>query len=228
MRQPMRAAEAHSPGGPNPERVCDGLAARHLIAGTSAHQQGTMERDLATYLPLVRRVVQNVARRLPANVQRDDLLAAGVCGLADSLRRNGGDSGEGFAWYARVRIRGAIFDELRAQDWLPRRLRDRLSSPDDGAPTSFVSFDEVVGEHAELAGDDDPSAAVEASWQRRALARALLTLSEREQVVVARYYFDGARLREISHELGVSEPRISQILSRAVGRLRELLLAEAS
>lgn len=228
MRQPMRAAEALSLHGANPERTSAGPPARHLIGRSDVVPQCTLQKDIATYLPLVRRVVQKVARRLPANVQRDDLLAAGVCGLADSLRRNGGDGGEAFAWYARVRIRGAIFDELRAQDWLPRRLRDRPARPDDAGPASFVSFDDMGAEHGEIAGDDDPSAAVEASSERRALARALLTLSERERVVVARYYFDGARLREISAELGVSEPRISQILARAVSRLRELLLAGTS
>ena len=78
---------------------------------------------LRRYLPLVRQVVAQMARRLPANVLRDDLMAAGVFGLMDSLRRNGAECSETFEWYARTRIRGAIFDELRAQDWLPRRAR---------------------------------------------------------------------------------------------------------
>lgn len=188
-----------------------------------------LQRDIDAYLPLVRRVVQKVARRLPACVQRDDLLAAGVCGLVDSLRRNGGDGGATFAWYARVRIRGAIFDELRAQDWLSRRDRDRQGTTEGEAPTCFVSVDDVANDdEGALAGGDDPSALVEASSQRRALDLALAQLPERERLIVGRYYLDGALLREIGAELGLSEPRISQILTRALGRLRAILRIEAA
>jgi RNA polymerase sigma factor for flagellar operon FliA len=187
-----------------------------------------MQSDIDAYLPLVRRVVQKVARRLPSNVQRDDLLAAGVYGLVDSLRRNGGDGGDAFAWYARVRIRGAIFDELRAQDWLSRRVRQRLTTAEGDSSACFVSFEDCANDETELAGGDDPSELVEASSQRRALAAALQQLPERERVVVGRYYFDGKKLKDIGAELGLSEPRISQILSRALGRLRELLVVEAA
>jgi RNA polymerase sigma factor for flagellar operon FliA len=182
-----------------------------------------MARRIDVYLPLVRQVVGQLARRLPANVQRDDLLAAGVFGLVDSLRRNGGDEGAAFEWYARTRIRGAVFDELRAQDWLSRRARasERVSA-------CFVSFDEMEGDEPELADLDDPAAAVESRSLCEALARALAQLGDRERVVVARYYFEGARLKDIGNELGVSEPRISQILGRAIGRLREILLRHAA
>lgn len=172
--------------------------------------------------------MQKVARKLPCNVQRDDLIAAGVYGLVDSLRRNGGDGGAAFAWYARVRIRGAIFDELRAQDWLSRRVRDRQTASDSEERACFVSFEDVVTNENEIAGGDDPAELVEASSQRRALAWAIERLPERDRMIVGRYYFDGARLKDIGAELGLSEPRISQILSRAVVRLRELLLIEAA
>jgi RNA polymerase sigma factor for flagellar operon FliA len=156
-------------------------------------------------------------------VERDDLLAAGVYGLVDSLRRNGGDQGAGFAWYARTRIRGAVLDELRAQDWLGRRARERMAGG-EGQQAHLVSFED----EGDLAGGDDPCELAEASSQRRALAAALLRLSDRERAVVRRYYFDGARLKDIAQELGLSEPRVSQILARAVARLRELLEIEAA
>jgi RNA polymerase sigma factor for flagellar operon FliA len=188
-----------------------------------------LQQGVNAYLPLVLRVVRQLARRLPANVQRDDLIAAGICGLVDSLRRNGGDGGAAFAWYARTRIRGAIFDELRAQDWLSRRAR-AATTPETTA--SFVSFEDVAASDEEvrlgLAGCVDPSEAIEARSQQRALARALERLPERERTVVARYYFEGKRLKDIGAELGVSEPRISQLLARALERLRDLLLHEAA
>lgn len=188
-------------------------------------EQGALERGVDTYLPLVRRVVRQLARRLPSNVQRDDLVSAGVFGLIDSLRRNGGDGGAAFEWYARTRIRGAIFDELRAQDWLSRRAR---AAGDVAA--CFVSFEDVANddESGLACGGDDPSEAFESCSLRHALARALDQLPEREGRVVVRYYFEGAKLKDIGAELGVSEPRISQLLARAIERLRAILLADAA
>lgn len=191
---------------------------------TTREEREALERGLDAYLPLVRRVVGQLSRRLPANVQRDDLLAAGVFGLVDSLRRNGGDGGAAFEWYARTRIRGAIFDELRAQDWLSRRAR-----ASGGGPTCFVSLEDAFnGDDLGLAGEEDPSEAFDSCSLRRALAQALTQLPERERTVVGRHYFEGARLKDIGAELGVSEPRISQILSRAIERLREMLRTEAA
>jgi RNA polymerase sigma factor for flagellar operon FliA len=200
-------ADAHGP-----------LAAEH-----KASCRADLAKRIDVYLPLVRRVVGQLARRLPANVQRDDLLAAGVFGLVDSLRRNGGDGGAAFEWYARTRIRGAVYDELRAQDWLSRRARA------SGAPHAcFVSFDEVEGEEPSLADADDPASALESRAACEALSRAIDQLGERERVVVARHYFEGAKLKDIGLELGVSEPRISQILSRAIERLRGILRRDAA
>lgn len=217
MSQPIGA----EPGPPDPEHAAWPASHTRLRA---QREHPVSQQDINAYLPLVRRVVQKVARRLPSNVQRDDLLAAGVFGLVDSLQRNGGDGGAAFAWYARVRIRGAVFDELRAQDWLSRRVRDQLPG---GVEARFVSFEDASICEAELAAADDPAELVEASSERRALAWAIEQLAERDRFVVGRYYFDGARLKDIAAELGLSEPRISQIVSRALARLRELLVIEA-
>ena len=68
--------------------------------------------EITRHMPLVRQVVARFLRRLPSSVLRDDLMAAGVYGLVDALRKNGGDLGPAFEGYARIRIRGAILDEL--------------------------------------------------------------------------------------------------------------------
>jgi len=188
---------------------------------------------LREYLPLVHQEVGRLARRLPANVLRDDLMAAGVFGLVDSLRRNGGDEGESFTWYARTRIRGAVFDELRAQDWLPRRARRAVTSSAQSATTRWghvghavVSFsdDSSLEDALQLAiQSDDPVERIEARSQHRALVRAIEQLPERERRIVGMHYFHGVKFKDIGAELGVSEPRISQLHARALGRLRDLL-----
>ncbi len=157
-------------------------------------------------------------------MQRDDLLAAGVFGLVDSLRRNGGDGGDAFEWYARTRIRGAIFDELRAQDWLSRRARAA-----GGVATCFVSFEEVANDdECGLAGSDDPSEALESSSLRRALARALEQTPGAGAARGGPPLLRGRQAQGLGAELGVSEPRISQILARAIERLRAILVVEAA
>lgn len=184
---------------------------------------------LEGYFPLVRKLVRQMSRHLPPNVQRDDLVGAGLLGLIDSVRKNGGSDGETFAGYAKLRIRGAIVDELRAQDWLSRRAREAVEA--DAAAgriagtTVFVSLSEITPaeESVHLSGHNDPIEALMERSTRRALVGAIAQLPERERRVVGMYYFEGAKLKEIGAALGVSEPRVSQLHSRALGMLRDLL-----
>lgn len=181
---------------------------------------------LAAHMTLVHQVVAPIARRVPANVQRDDLLAAGVFGLADSLRKNGGDGGTTFEWYARTRIRGAVLDELRAQDWLKRRARDAVNAANEGEAETvlFVGFDELttIEEEEYLASvETNPAAAYETKEIGQLLARALDKLPERERQVIGMYYFEDAKYKDIGAKLGVSEPRVFQLHARALGRLKE-------
>jgi RNA polymerase sigma factor for flagellar operon FliA len=163
-------------------------------------------------------------RKLPKSVLHEDLVAAGMSGLWDAIRRQSAQDDERFEWYVRVRIRGAILDELRAQDWLPRRARATAEAEGNAAP-AVVRLDDVCElEHAwALASGDATDNAVDAKLQSESLLRAVRQLPERERHIVASYYFDGIRFKDLSAELGVSEPRISQIHSRAMQRLRGIV-----
>ncbi len=83
----------------------------------------TREQRLAKHLPMVRRIAGQMAAQLPASVDIADLEQAGMIGLWDALERGEMQSPAQFGAYAAIRIRGAIYDELRKQDWLPRRSR---------------------------------------------------------------------------------------------------------
>ena len=78
---------------------------------------------------------------------------------------------------------------------------------------------------ASLADDSTPSALamLEAIGTSDELRAAVEQLPERERMIVAKHYFEGMRLKDLGKLLGVSEPRISQLHSRAIGRLREAL-----
>lgn len=75
------------------------------------------------YTPLVRRLAHQMVARLPANVELDDMVQAGMMGLMDAVGRYEESQGTQFEHYAASRIRGAMLDELRANDWLPRSAR---------------------------------------------------------------------------------------------------------
>jgi RNA polymerase sigma factor for flagellar operon FliA len=77
------------------------------------------------YAPLIRFVAQRIAARLPSNIDLDDLISAGVIGLMDAIEKYDPTRDNKFKTYAEFRIRGAILDELRSQDWVPRSVRDK-------------------------------------------------------------------------------------------------------
>ena len=77
------------------------------------------------YAPLIKFVAQKIAVRLPSNIELDDLISAGVIGLMDAIDKWDPTRDNKFKTYAEFRVRGAILDELRAQDWVPRSIRDK-------------------------------------------------------------------------------------------------------
>lgn len=109
--------------------------------------------ELAEHMHLVHKVVAHFVRRLPSSVQREDLVAAGTLGLFFALRASTHTCDEMFASYARIRIRGAIVDELRRHDWSPRRRRTEkpVATP---APVSGTF--RVASSAADAANDTDP------------------------------------------------------------------------
>lgn len=81
---------------------------------------------LTQFSPLVRRIAHYMMAKLPASVQLDDIVQAGMIGLLDAINRYQGSLGAQFETYASQRIRGAILDELRQADWLPRSVRKNM------------------------------------------------------------------------------------------------------
>ncbi len=77
------------------------------------------------YAPLIKYIAQKIAARLPANIELDDLMSSGVIGLMDAMEKYDASRDNKFKTYAEFRIRGAILDELRAQDWVPRSVREK-------------------------------------------------------------------------------------------------------
>ncbi len=87
--------------------------------------QGTIEKNqqIDQYIPLVKRLAHHLVSKLPASVQVDDLVQAGLIGLMDAISKFEEGQGAQFETYATQRIRGAMMDELRQSDWMPRSIR---------------------------------------------------------------------------------------------------------
>jgi RNA polymerase sigma factor for flagellar operon FliA len=100
----------------------DELWAAYLADRTRALRDRLVEH----YTPLLRAVAHRLGSALPSYVEVADLVQCGVFGLIDAVERFDPERSPRFESYAVARIRGAILDELRAQDWVPRTVRGRV------------------------------------------------------------------------------------------------------
>ncbi len=235
------------------------------MRGAVKVQRSTAERDrlVEQYLPLVRYVVARLPVTMPASLDRDDFYSVGVIGLMHAASTFDPSRGASFKTFAYTAIRGAILDEVRKHDPVPRSRRDRLRKMErknaelwaelDREPTPeelaaalgcteedldddlralhtarVLSLDETYGgeDGGTLAGrvpDPDgeaPEARVLDREQLDRLTRAIAELPDADRNVVVLYYHEQLYLKEIGKVLGVTESRVSQILTRATERLR--------
>jgi len=196
------------------------------------------------YAPLVKRIAYHLLARLPASVQVEDLIQAGMIGLLEVSTKYDATKGASFETYAGIRIRGAMLDEVRKGDWAPRSVHRNTRMVSDAiraieaktgrdakdhevAAELLFSFDDLLqdGEHEGLHEDGasthmEPARDLEDERFQGALADAIANLPERERLVLALYYDEELNLKEIGEVLGVSESRVSQLHSQCAARLR--------
>jgi len=231
--------------------------------------RGALDRDKLAeeYLPLVRHVVSRIAANLPSHVDTDELFQVGSVGLVNASRSFDQHRGVAFKTYAFALIRGAILDELRRLDLVPRSTREKIRALEAcaqklsqklGRPpapaelaaaldlpemqvhgllvaartVAMLSLDDGTSSPEALMVRDilpcpnalDPSDAAAKTELIEVVADRIRDLPDAERRVITMYYREGLLLREIGEVLGVTESRISQIHSRALIRLQEMLL----
>lgn len=224
------------------------------------------ERDrlVEQYLPLVRYVVARLPVTMPGSLDRDDFYSVGVMGLMHAAASFDPTRGASFKTFAYTAIRGAILDEVRKHDPVPRNRRDRLRKMErqnaalraelDREPTlaelagslgcteqeldddlqalhtsRTLSLDEHYGDEddggtlaSQIAGTDavDPGSQADTRESLERLTKAIAELPDTDRHVVVLYFHEQLYLKEIGRILGVTESRVSQILTRATERLR--------
>jgi len=221
---------------------------------------------LTRHLPLVRHVARQVLPTLSVEASLDDLVSAGSIGLINAVESFDPGRGLAFSTYAAPRIRGAILDDLRRADHVPRSIRrkqrriaaaeETLSGsldrkPDAREAAAKIGIDvetfwrwKADAEEAIQVSLDQPattknggavthSEVLEGSsgleiedrlnhqQEVHVLRDEIMRLKERERVVLTLYYLEELKLREIAQVLGLTESRVSQIRSKAIGTLRE-------
>ncbi len=92
------------------------------VAQYRAVQRSASTEVVERHADLVRRIAHHLAARLPASVELDDLVQAGMMGLIEASRNFDAEQGASFETYASIRIRGAMIDEIRRGDWTPRSV----------------------------------------------------------------------------------------------------------
>ena len=230
------------------------------------------DRLLANYSPLVKYVVGRVGgRMIGKSARQEDMISWGLLGLLDAIETYDpsypGRKAK-FETYAISKIRWAILDQLRAQDWVPRRLRacaqevekartslaqklrrapteEEIAAEAGMELTEYRSFLEQHSqarvasldarleggegpgaEYGALIGDPslvDPQSQTNLEELRAKLIDAINKLEDRERLVTSFYFYEGLTLKEIGKALELTEGRISQILKRALTKLRKHL-----
>jgi RNA polymerase sigma factor for flagellar operon FliA len=215
------------------------------------------------HMGLVRRIAGHLIGKLPSTVQMDDLVQAGAVGLLEASRNFDPTRGASFETFAGIRIRGAMLDEVRRQNWAPRSAQrstqkinaairavesrlGRPAAPGEAAAemgidlesyhqllsrsteSQLMNVEDILGSEADnidsLPGDvGDPASEYEHQSLGSAIRNAIQALPKMDKTVLSLYYVEGLNLREIGEVFGVTETRISQIRSRALGRLRARL-----
>jgi len=99
-------------------------AATHYLPSRKT-KKGIVKRQelIVKYSPLIKYIANRIAMRLPSHIDTDDMINTGVLGLMDAIEKFDPERGVKFETYAEFRIKGAILDELRAMDWVPRSVR---------------------------------------------------------------------------------------------------------
>lgn len=220
------------------------------------------------YLPLVRNVVGRLALTLPPHVDGEDLYSAGLGGLLNAVRQYDPRAGTAFETYARLRIRGSVFDELRRMDWVPRsihtkarkvqatlqhleQISGRLPTDEEMAeelelstaayrklleqirPVTFVCLDSALNqEHDDSISPHESMAdlrqenPLEGTFRREMaglIAERIKALPETQRRVLALYYYEDMRLREIAEIFDLTESRICQIHAQAILAIKAFL-----
>ncbi len=182
---------------------------------------------IVNYTNLVHYVIQN-SHFINLNVvEEKDFFQFGVEGLSEAIDRFDPDFGTKFETYAIQRIRGKIIDELRKLQIKPRNNFDEKGNKKftNISLDNNYNSDDGYSLHELIPSEEPkPEEQYQKLEQKELLAKAIKELSERERLIISLYYYENLNYKEISEVLDVSVSRISQLHSKVMKKLKEILL----
>lgn len=221
--------------------------------GRPGPRRSLRDQLVVEHAPIARRIALRMARRLPDPVLVDDVVAAAYLGLTQAAERYDAKRGEPFLGFAEQRIRGAVYDELRRADILPRRQRQKAKRVQDtmrrleqklgrAANDQEVATDlgvsiaeyrkdlEQLTHVAVVEFQEHPASAADSPvslTERRDLIakvmKALHLLPTRDAQLLSLYYIEELTYAELGEIFSISVGRVSQLHARAITRLRTKL-----
>ena len=215
------------------------------------------------YVGLVKSIALQVRGVYSSFAQVDDIINEGVLALVGAVDKFDPDKGIKFETFVSKRIRGAVIDLARRQDWVPRSVRRKARDIDQASSELFselgryptdqemaerlgisegqyqedlanssmcnvLSLDALFEDREQNGGAELPDGGMDSrpedSMLRQelleTLTKAIASLRENEQTVISLYYHKNLSMKEIAQVMEVSEPRISQLHSRAIQKLK--------
>jgi RNA polymerase sigma factor for flagellar operon FliA len=172
---------------------------------------------IAEHTEMVKKIAGMFMRKLPSHVRFEDIYQAGMIGLWKATRDYNPTEGASFSTYAGIRIKGEIMDEIRAMSPLPRHGHEKYKQVEFNE-RDCDDIDQSIALH-------DPCKQLEKQQITQSLMHEIAKLPPRKARIFALFH-SGLVRREIGDLFGVSESRISQLMTSTLGTLRRRLAAK--
>lgn len=250
-----------------PENIIDASAWREYKSTGDAVLRNQI---ILHYSYIVKYAVISMRNMFKSIAEQEDLINEGIVALMDAVERFNPDKEVKFETYASIRVRGAIIDFIRKQDWVPRRVRKNAKDTETAIATLWAEYnrqptDEEVAAHLKITVEElrtnmaqsysasvvsfeellqdnltgfEPTATVESGSSgdlpeeaffskelKDIIAQTIEKLPPKERLVVAMYYYENLKLKEIAQVLEVSESRVCQLHTSAIAKLRRSIEA---
>ena len=209
------------------EKRTDGDAVAVWAAYASDRSTANRNAVVRLYLPLVTLHANKMKSSVPRDLDRGDLMQAGVLGLIRAVELFDSDRGLKFETYAGYRVRGAMLDWMRDKnDWFQRGVRA------DHPEIKMFSYDVVGEDHSANESDNMHDKLECLSYEDTTIITSqrlvdlrllLLRLPDRSRRVLDMRFRDGMSCLEIGAVIGVSESRVSQIIHKTINTLRRIM-----
>ncbi len=223
------------------------------------------------FLPVVKYTAYRLSWRLPPQISVEDLISVGLNGLFEAMERF--EQGKvKLKTYAQYRIKGAMLDELRSLDWIPRSRKKKITAlkdahsklekelkrdPEDeevaealqitldqyyqlrnesngGVTLKFEDYDTVSEGHPvnlmdniEDPNEKNPLDILMEMDQKKAIARLIDELPEKNKIVLSLYYWEELTMKEVGAVMGLTESRVCQLHNQALVRLKAKINKES-